>query len=699
MKKKQVLRHLLIVAALATLTAGCSDDNAGNPADHEPIAPDAGGIPVAFTADINPGSNPASADAHAGDPATRTVLTPDASTGGFTVTWKGKDKYAEDYDSIRIWAVNEENIWANNGNKKSYLPTTSAVSSALEPADAANKLTLPSAGNWKFMAVCGISYMSSGGKTSVSLSTQAQFEPGNTEAMATYDFSVATATQQVEADADMPAVSLRFEHKLSALQLNVTNSIGAELTIDKIHLSVVGEQIDYSRQYDLTTGKWIDEEKYDYLYLSTDLNFPALPATQSQTFHMLLFPGYAGKQMTITVITDRGEYAITKPAPDGGFEEGINYNVGLNVRTTDLTADETWTEYISTAAQLAAFRDRVNNGTTYEGQTVRLTADIDLKNEEWTPIGTGSFQGTFDGGGYHISGLNVNMTTTYVGLFGSVYNGTVRNLRVSGSVTTTQSYAGGIAGLLGGNSTVENCIFSGEVSSGSNTAGGIVGYINSSSARVAGCHTKGKVTATEKTAGGIAGENYGSIDGCYCEADVTVTGSGGSAGGIAGDCTRGTLTHCYATGSISGQSGVGGIVGDNYSSTLTGCIALNPRLTRTEGTETYFGRVAGYNNNGTYTSCAAFAGMEIADNADAPITPDADSESGDDLAADACFSADTYTSRGFTTDATDGAPGWAFDTASTWTYLPWNPAFASFPGIQPKDYRIAVPDYLKEVTQ
>ena len=41
-----------------------------------------------------------------------------------------------------------------------------------------------------------------------------------------------------------------------------------------------------------------------------------------------------------------------------------------------------------TLEQLKAFRDSVNDGKSYQGQYIQLTADIDLGNEAWTPIGT-----------------------------------------------------------------------------------------------------------------------------------------------------------------------------------------------------------------------------------------------------------------------------------------------------------------------
>ena len=93
---------------------------------------------------------------------------------------------------------------------------------------------------------------------------------------------------------------------------------------------------------------------------------------------------------------------------------------------------------IGTPDEMRQFADRVNAGETFEGQTVILTANIDLGGEEnpWTPIGNKSaqFKGTFDGGYHVISGLYVS-GTTYSGLFGNVKGGTVKNFVVEGIVS------------------------------------------------------------------------------------------------------------------------------------------------------------------------------------------------------------------------------------------------------------------------
>ena len=75
---------------------------------------------------------------------------------------------------------------------------------------------------------------------------------------------------------------------------------------------------------------------------------------------------------------------------------------------------------ITTGAQLAAFRNAVNNGNDYANYTIRLGDDINLNNNEWTPIGrfkaywttqyNKAFKGVFDGAGHSITGLKVNNT-------------------------------------------------------------------------------------------------------------------------------------------------------------------------------------------------------------------------------------------------------------------------------------------------
>lgn len=164
----------------------------------------------------------------------------------------------------------------------------------------------------------------------------------------------------------------------------------------------------------------------------------------------------------------------------------------------DGTDDTSWyennkdaTEFsIGTAAELAGLaalvngtaKDADNNpiaAVNFSGKTIKLTADIDLGNKEWTPIGNTSdmkFAGTFDGQGYTIRGLCINATTDNQGLFGYIdKSAIVQNLIVTGSVTTSKGFTGGIVGRsTRSQGTVRNCGFYGTVTA-TGTSGGVVG--------------------------------------------------------------------------------------------------------------------------------------------------------------------------------------------------------------------------------
>ena len=174
--------------------------------------------------------------------------------------------------------------------------------------------------------------------------------------------------------------------------------------------------------------------------------------------------------------------------------------VKLYYGTVDkLNADDTWYDAdaaemtIMSAKQLRTFAGMVNAGTDFAGKTIKLGADIALSGE-WTPIGTAEhpFKGTFDGririiGSnykyYAVSGLEVNGTSPYAGLFGVVDSGTVQYLTVTGSVSSEakDAHVGGIVGWLKAKGTVETCVFIGSVEAAGENAvrGGLVGKVES----------------------------------------------------------------------------------------------------------------------------------------------------------------------------------------------------------------------------
>ena len=280
---------------------------------------------------------------------------------------------------------------------------------------------------------------------------------------------------------------------------------------------------------------------------------------------------------------------------------------------------------ISTAAELAWFRDQVNSGNTTISAT--LTKDIDLaefchakdaaKNTDelsWTPIGNSGnkYQGTFDGNGKTISNLYINATywdigiTLFTGFFGytdaggSIKNITFDNAKVKSvddyytgilvgiaascieNIKTLANCSvegkdnvGGIAGEASGN--IGNCENHAMVN-GAGFVGGIVGRYAYSGKSITSCANYGVITGTRNQVGGMAGYFVsGTIQNCANYGDITGTFYVGNLIGCADECN---LDNVLGTGNVTatsnkGQAGllVGNI--EKSSSTASGILAYN----------------------------------------------------------------------------------------------------------------------------
>ena len=254
---------------------------------------------------------------------------------------------------------------------------------------------------------------------------------------------------------------------------------------------------------------------------------------------------------------------------------------------------------ISNAAQLYWFAQQVNSGNT--DINGKLMADI-VVNENvlkedgtlngdgshfkvWTPIGNNvkGFAGIFDGNGKTVSGLYFNNTSnSYIGLFGYVYYGEVKNVGVVDSYLSGSEYVGGVVGYS--RSTVSDCYNTGSVS-GSEYVGGVVGRnddgtvsnsyntgsvggehyvggvagINTDGGCSSNCYNAGSVSGTDSCVGGVVGYNYSTVSDCYNTGSVS--GIGNCVGGVVGHNYYGSVSSCYNTGSVSGSYEVGGVVG------------------------------------------------------------------------------------------------------------------------------------------
>ena len=292
---------------------------------------------------------------------------------------------------------------------------------------------------------------------------------------------------------------------------------------------------------------------------------------------------------------------------------------------------------ISTAAELAWFRDYVNgkivnegeaDGTTHPSASAELTADIDLVEfchaadgtkytdaPSWTPIGNSDnrYQGTFDGNGKTIKNLYINATSSYAAFFGSATDGSIKNITFDNAKVKSTGYSntgilageanscieyiktlatcsvegkswvGGIAGLSWGN--IINCENHAKVN-GTNFVGGIVGTYENSDKSITSCANYGDVKGTGNRVGGMVGYfGSGTIQNSANYGDVTGTDIVGNLIGFANICN---LNNVLGTGNVTSTGRAGLLVGhiDKASSTASGILAYNSSAKLTiKGTE------------------------------------------------------------------------------------------------------------------
>lgn len=227
---------------------------------------------------------------------------------------------------------------------------------------------------------------------------------------------------------------------------------------------------------------------------------------------------------------------------------------------------------IATAAQLRAFAAAVNADEHFDGEYIVLTADIDLGDAQWMPVGSAGghyFAGVFDGQNHCIRGMKIGTQEApadYVsaGLFACIDGAVVRNLAVADAeicITrpdAVRTYAGIIAGVTdnsetGAGAVINNCAVSGTIYNKSvdwSQNGGITAYCYNSM-----------------------------ILNCGAQVDITSISTGGTAlaGGIVGQDGFAIVANNYARGSIYAEAGVNsatiggiagmqaGVAGNNYA--------------------------------------------------------------------------------------------------------------------------------------
>ena len=353
-----------------------------------------------------------------------------------------------------------------------------------------------------------------------------------------------------------------------------------------------------------------------------------------------------------------GEAIISNKQSDGSFIATIKDNEYIidnnnNVAKNDIEkvndanpgefsgeGTETNPYLIESIEDMVNLATNVNNGENYEGKYFKLKQNLDFnsiksyvdanskylynsnkcgyeENESGTEIKTlcttgegfitigreadKAFSGIFDGNNCKIKNLYINIENIptgkdyNIGLFGMIENNEIKNLSVTGKITTAAPVGdvGGIVGYANNNNTsvtIENCSSAVNISS-HNTSGGDVG--------------------------GIVGCAFGSIKKCTnignIEIEADLENGGSYIGGIAGIASpfygleeEEGLSNCINKGDIysyaKGNTGLvdvdaGGIVGYNNGIVIDNCINYANVYGKCDINSANVGGITGYNDS------------------------------------------------------------------------------------------------------
>ena len=237
------------------------------------------------------------------------------------------------------------------------------------------------------------------------------------------------------------------------------------------------------------------------------------------------------------------------------------------------------------------FATTVNEGTSYEGQFVKLMNDIDFNGQVIVPAGLSSdvkFCGTLEGNGCMMKNAYINSDGTQgSGLF-RYASATIRNLTMSNFNVVSYKGKGAIIVGLTFTGKMENCKVLGCKASAVNASadspndgggmGGFVAQMEGSESIITNCLLQNSdISCRGDAVGGFVGNSKaGTISNCISEKNK-ITSSNKSPGGIAGTADKTTINSCISRNNVitAGNRYLGGLVAQLYASTVINCISTD----------------------------------------------------------------------------------------------------------------------------
>ena len=199
------------------------------------------------------------------------------------------------------------------------------------------------------------------------------------------------------------------------------------------------------------------------------------------------------------------------------------------------------------------FVDNVASGTTYEGQLVKLNADVSILATGMVGTAYYPFKGIFDGGGHTIT-CNIDYTShESAAPFQNIFGATIMNLSVAGSITGV-NHCAGLVGNASGTNTIRNCKVTANVTCSGTHCGGVLGHGVMSTTSILNCVYSGTISSTTTTNVGIIygwsdEGDTGNITNCLAAGTYSATGTIDMLPGNGTD----VVTNCYKTTNVGEQ--------------------------------------------------------------------------------------------------------------------------------------------------
>ena len=208
---------------------------------------------------------------------------------------------------------------------------------------------------------------------------------------------------------------------------------------------------------------------------------------------------------------------------------------------------------ISSESDWNIFASYVNNSNSLSGKFVRLDADIDISTTVGL-CGDKPFSGTFLGDRHTITAALDNDGNQGLAPFRHINGATIKDLKVAGTIASSQYHTSGLVGFADGTNLIENCAVTATLNISSDYAGGIVGHGRTSTTTIRGCAFAGTIN-------GVGGDRN-------------------NIGGIWGwsDSGTPTLENCLEKGTYTNIASMHPMGLQKAAGTITNCYYVTPQI-------------------------------------------------------------------------------------------------------------------------